>query len=182
MSTIAAILRKDGIIKEPLPLNLYDDFCLSNLLTDSDKYETQMKEHLESNSFESLTDIEHQSLVIHNDYAFAEEELEYRKSIGEELPKEYKATHLQFNYESEKFEYRDDLKNHESWSKVDDVKSAVSKLLKMMEFEKKKEVHTPWNGLYLDDNINDLKLLLENLTKGQTDSGADEVLLVFKYN
>ncbi|WP_375580460.1 hypothetical protein ABWH96_05325 [Marivirga tractuosa] len=182
MSTIAAILKKEGQIKEPLPLNLYDDFCLSNLLQNSEKYEEKILEQIDKASIETLTQIEHQSLVIHNDYAFTNEELEYRKSVGEKLPKEYKATYLKYDYESEKFIYQEDFKDHETWCRIEDIKTAVEKLLKMMELEKQNGLHTVWNGSYLDDNICDIKILLENLKIGQADSGADEVLLVFKYN
>lgn len=182
MSRIAAILKKEGNIISPLPKDLYDDFCLSNLLTSSIKYENQIKKQIGTDLFETLTDIEHLSLVLHNDFAFANEELEYRESIGEELPKEYKATHLKFNYETEKYEYRDDFKKHESWSSLDDLKSGLSKLLVMIELEKKNGIQTPWNGANIEENISDLKLLLTGITSVQNETGAEEVLLVIKYN
>ena len=83
MSAIAATLKKEEEIKEPLPLILYDDFCLSNLLQNSEKYEKQIIEHTDKIPIETLTEKEHKSLVIHNDYAFTNEELEYRKIWAE---------------------------------------------------------------------------------------------------
>lgn len=182
MSRIAAILRKEGKIIPPLPIDLWDDFYLSNLLTSSSKYEVLIKEQVETELFETLSDIEHNSLVLHNDLAFTNEELEYRESIGEELPKEYKATHLKFNYETDKYEYRDDFRNHESWSSMDNLISGLSKLLVMIELEKKIGIQTPWNGAYLEENIRDLKLLLTGLKNVQSETGAEEALLVVKYN
>lgn len=182
MSTIAVILRKEGDIREPLPLSLFDDFCLSNLLRSSEKYEKLIIEQTDNASIETLTENEHQSLVIHNDYASAKEELDYRNSIGETLPKEYKATYLKYDYESEKYIYQDDYKDYESWSNIEEVKSGAVKLLKMMEIEKQNDLHTVWNGSYLDENINDIKLLIKNLNRGQADSGADKILLIFKNN
>lgn len=182
MSIISAILKKEGSIIPPLPFDLWDDFCLSNLLTSSSKYEVQIKEQLESDLFETLTDVEHNSLILHNDFAFANEELEYRESIGEELPKEYRATHLKFNYETDNYEYRDDFKKHESWSSLDDLISGLSKLLVMMELEKKNGIQTLWNGAYLEENISDLKLLLTGLKNVLNETGAEEALLVVKYN
>ena len=182
MSRLAAILKKEGYIISPLPKDLYDDYCLSNLLICSNKYENEIKKQIATDQFETLSDIEHLSLTLHNDFALANEELEYRKSIGEELPKEYKATHLKFNYETKKHEYQDNLKKHESWSSLDDLKSGLSKLLVMIELENKKGIQTQWNGANIDENINDLKLLLSSITNVQSETGAEEILLVIKYN
>ena len=118
MSRIAAILRKEGKIIPPLPIALWDDFCLSNLLTSSSKYEVLIKEQVETELFETLSDIEHNSLV----------------------------------------------------------------LLVMIELEKKNGIQTPWNGAYLEENIRDLKLLLTGLKNVQSETGAEEALLVVKYN
>jgi len=181
MGRISGVLKKGNKVIDPLPVYLYDDYSLSNLLFNSRNYVNNILKQTKVMDSLLLTDEEHDSFNLHYEYQFAEEELDYRTSIGEKLPSDYKTTYLKFDSSVEKYIYKEEFQDYEYWSEIPQVISGLEKLHKIMMIEKERNINTPWNGYHLDENLSNIEEFKRNLEQVNKTSGAEKILIVLLY-
>lgn len=186
MSSIFGIIaKKDGklVTKEPLyaeeesrhPLaHIFPPTCdyVQNILSKSNISDARKK-------WLVLDEEEYKSLYFNRVFDTADSEINYRYSMNEEIPKNFKAIKLLYGRIPGELDYSNEYAAYENWSKPDLLLAGLYKMKEIL-YEDLKQVIQRGEEDYFDkssyDNINRLIISITTLTKI---TKVDEVALIY---
>jgi len=177
--------KRKGELVTTSPLKAEEEsfYSLANIFIDSSKYTCRIlnesKIEQERKDWLILSTEEALSLRYNNIQDFADEEIDYKKSINEDLDKDFHAIGMVYNAELAENVYSQKYKSLENWSNTDVTINALYKIKEVLFEDLKMTIESNKDSDYIKysyDNINILLSIIMTLKKIQN---IDEVAIVY---
>jgi len=171
------------IIETPLKAEEESYYSLANIFLDAQNYVQKVLANVdieqERKDWLMISLKENDSLKYNNIQDFADDEINYRKSVSESLPVGFHAIGMIYVENKGEIVYSPKYKELENWSKVNVIYEALYKIKEVLYEDLKKNIELKKDSDPVRYSYENIQILLGTITTLKKIKDIDEVALVY---